>query len=65
MRTDKIGVIFVKILAIVCTMANCVDMPKMTVIPFQTKPQQPKHNNFRFCSWTLAITRLSRIEKVM
>ena len=35
-------------------------MPKMTVITFQTKPQQPKKHNFQFCCWTLAITHLSR-----
>ena len=40
-------------------MTNCIHMPKMTVIPFQTKPQQPKNHNFRFCCWTLAITHLS------
>ena len=44
---------------------NCVDMPKMAVIPFQTigtfqtKSQQPKNHNFRFWCWTLAITHLS------
>ena len=30
----------------------------MTVIPFQTKPQQPNNHNFSFCCWTFAITHL-------
>ena len=48
MRTDKIGIIFVKYQTIVCTMTNCIDMSTMTVIPFQTKPQQPKNIIFDF-----------------
>ena len=39
-------------------MTNCVDILKMTVIPFQTRPQQPKNHNFRFCCCTFAITHL-------
>ena len=39
-------------------MTNCVYMPKLAVIPFQTKSQQPKEDNVRFCCWTLAITHM-------